>query len=301
MTTEQNGISRRSFLTTASGLALGVGVAQLPRVAQAADALPPLPWPYPKEPLDPAAVAKAAYALYYSEGGCGQGSAQALIDAIGDALADEGVALADNPWKLLPRFVYRYGAGGVVAWGTICGALNGSIAVMGLLTDYYTPKAVRVDSQLGNSLVDYFCNTALPTDVLVGWDPQVDGWPDAVTDPLPNCTPSVSHSPLCHNTVSNWAATAAEPLFGPSSAPKSDHCAKLVADIVRKAVELLNDHFLYGNTPATWQPPASYATCYNCHTKPGFIPSQQGKMECQACHTVEGGHGSWKRNRGSTR
>jgi hypothetical protein len=32
-----------------------------------------------------------------------------------------------------------------------------------------------------------------------------------------------------------------------------------------------------------------------------MIPSQQGKMECQACHTVPGGHGSWKRNKGPTR
>jgi hypothetical protein len=285
MKAEQNGISRRSFLTTASGLALGVGVAHLPGTARAADPLPALPWGptyYPKAGLDPDAVAEAAYGLYYKEGGCGHGSAQALIDALAAALDDEGAS--ENPWKLLPRGLYSYGAGGVVGWGTICGALNGAIAVMDI---------VGVHNALGNALVDYFCNAELPTTALVGYVP-----PTGIPAPLASIATSVSHSPLCHNSVSNWAATAGVPV---ADASKKDRCAKLVGDIVAKAVVLMNDRFLSSVTPAAWSPPASYATCYTCHTKPDMEPSQQGKMECQACHTVARGHGSWKRNRNGRR
>jgi len=287
MTTEQNGISRRSFLTTASGLAVGVGLAQLPGTVHAADALPALPWGpkyYPAYGLDPDAVAEAAYCLYYTEGGCGHGSAQALIDALGAALEAEEAPI--NPWKLLPRGLYSYGAGGVVGWGTICGALNGAIAVMDIL---------GVHNALGNALVDYFCNEELPTTALVGYLP-----PSGIPPPLDSIATSVSHSPLCHNSVSNWAATAGVSV---GDASKRDRCAKLVGDIVAKAVELMNDRCRVVNsvTPPAWTPPASHATCYTCHTKPDMVPSQQGKMECQACHTVPSGHGSWKRNKGRTR
>lgn len=284
MNAEEGRVSRRSFLTTAGGVAVGLGIARFPGTAHAAEALPPLPWAayYPANGLDPEAVREAAYCLYYKEGGCGHGSAQAIIDALGDALAAEG-ALA-NPWILLPRGLCSYGAGGVVGWGTICGALNGAIAVMDIL---------GVHNQLGNALIDYFCMAELPTDALVGYPP-----PDGIPVPLPSIATSVSHSPLCHNSVSTWAAVAGVPVADPS---KKDRCAKLVGDIVAKAVELMNDRFMRSITPPAWVPPASYAGCYDCHTKADMIPSQQGKMDCLECHDVAPAHGSWRKRKGNGR
>jgi hypothetical protein len=284
MNKEESRLSRRSFLTTAGGVAVGLGIAQLPGTAHAAEALPTLPWGpkfYPQGGLDPAVVGKAAYCLYYKEGGCGHGSAQALIDALGDALAYEGAT--DNPWRLLPRGLYSYGSGGVVGWGTICGALNGAIAVMDIL---------GVHGKLGNALVDYFCNTELPTDALVGWVPE----DTSVPAPLASIATSVSYSPLCHNSVSTWAAIAGVPVADSS---KKDRCAKLVGDIVAEAVALLNNYFMREITPAAWVPPASYAGCYDCHTKPDMIPSQQGKMDCLECHDVAPAHGSWRKRKGN--
>jgi len=98
------------------------------------------------------------------------------------------------------------------------------------------------------------------------------------------------------NSVSNWAATAGVPV---ADASKKDRCAKLVGDIVAKAVVLMNDRFLSSVTPAAWSPPASYATCYTCHTKPDTIPSQQGKMDCLECHDVAPAHGSWRKRKGN--
>ena len=284
MKTEESGISRRSFLAAAGGVALGVGIIHVPGTALAADALPAVPWPYPLEGLDADAVRKAAYCLYYKEGGCGHGSAQAIIDALADASYT-----GTNPWPLLPRKLYSYGAGGVVGWGTICGALNGAVAVMGIL---------GVHGALGSALIDYFCNAELPTSALVGWNPADDGW-DGVPVPLPSTVTHVSYSPLCHNTVSSWAATAGVPVWPLSDQDraKSDHCAKLVGDIVARAVELMNDRFLRSITPPAWIPPASYSGCYNCHTQPGMIPSQQGRMACQACHDIPPAHGTWRKRK----
>lgn len=298
MNPEESRVSRRSFLTTAGGVAVGLGIARLPGTAYADETLPlplpPLPWwapdkgreYYPKDGLNADIVRKAAYCLYYKEGGCGHGSAQALIDALRDALEEEGGAEADNPWRLLPRGLYSYGSGGVVGWGTICGALNGAIAVMDIL---------GVHGQLGNALIDYFCTEELPTDALVGWVPADDGWV-GVPAPLPSIATSVSHSPLCHNSVSMWAAVAGVSVADSS---KKDRCAKLVGDIVAKAVELMNARFHETpDIPAAWVPPASYATCYECHTKADTIPSQQGKMDCLECHDVAPAHGSWRKGKG---
>ncbi len=286
MNTQQIGVSRRAFLTTAGGVAVGLGLGRLPGTAYAADILPPLPWwappdrlYYPQYGLDPDVVREMAYCLYYKEGGCGHGSAQALIDAIGDALAAEGAAV--NPWRMLPRGLYSFGAGGVVGWGTICGALNGAVAVLDIL---------GVHNQLGNALIDYFCTAELPTDALVGYAP-----PEGIPVPLPSVATNVSHSPLCHVSVSSWAAAAGVPVADPS---KKDRCAKLVGDVVARAAELMNDRFLSDVAPLPWVPPENYAGCYDCHTKPDMIPSQQGKMDCLACHDVRPAHGSRRKGKG---
>ena len=121
----ENRISRRSLFTTAGGVAVGLGISRLSGTAQAAETLPALPWGpsyFPVSGLDPDAVRKSAYCIYYKDGGCGHAAAQSIIDALGDALAAAGAT--DNPWRLLPRKLFSYAGGGVVGWGTICGSLN---------------------------------------------------------------------------------------------------------------------------------------------------------------------------------
>lgn len=281
MNTILNGVSRRSFVTAAGGLAAGLGIARWSGTAYAAEALPALPWKkyYPGQGLNPQAVREAAYGLYFTEGGCGHGSAQAIIDALAAALDAEGAP--ENPWKLLPRGLYSYGAGGVVGWGTICGALNGSIAVMDIL---------GMHGQLGNELMNYFCTTELPTKALEGYVP-----PAGIPVPLKGIATSISNSPLCHNSVSQWAAVAGVPV---ADASKKDRCAKLVGDIVARAVELMNLYLIEGGQLPAWVAPANYASCYTCHTKPDMVPSQQGRMDCTECHDVAPSHGSRRKRQG---
>jgi hypothetical protein len=273
MRTDPSSVSRRTFLAAAGGAAAGLQMASLAPPVQAATALPALPWSYPSGGLNVDEVRKAAYVIFYKEGGCCHAASQSIIDAI--------AAKVPEPWAQLPRGIYKYGNGGVVGWGTICGALNGAIAVMGYL---------GVHSVLGNALIDYFCTAPLPTAALVNFVP-----PAGVPAPLASTKTSVSNSPLCHVSSATWAALAAVPI---ADAAKKDRCAKLTCDIVARAVELMNDKFLSNVTPPAWVPPASYATCYTCHTKPTVVPSQEGKMDCLECHTVSPVHDTWRRRIG---
>lgn len=283
MSAENDSFSRRNFFATTGAAALGLAVGRLPGTAYAAEALPPLPWGptyYPAAGLNAAAVREAGYCLYYREGGCGHASAQALIDALGSTLASENPAI--NPWVMLPRGLFKYAGAGVVGWGTICGTLNASLAVMDML---------GVHNQLGNALMDYFCNTELPTQALASYVP-----PSGVPAPLPTITRTVSHSPICHNSMSIWAEAAGVPVTHPSA---KDRDAKLVGDMVFTAVELLNGYFRQGITPAAWTPPANYGNCYSCHTQPDMVPSEQGRMDCTTCHDMVPAHGSWRRRSGT--
>lgn len=275
-------ISRRSFLTGAGAAALGVSIARapIPAIADEPSPLPVLPWGtyYPTSGLDAEAIREQAFCRN-KEGGCGYGGAQAILDALADEVG--------YPWTVLPKGpagvgLTSYGGGGVVGWGTICGALNGVIAVMGLL---------GVHGKLGNALMDYYCTAELPTAALEGFQPE------CATDPLPAVVSTVSNSPLCHVSVSTWAEAQGVPV---KDALKGVRCGRLVGDIAYRAVELMNEYFVSGLTPAAWQPGEEYAECYSCHTQPDIVPSQSGKMDCLECHSVSEMHdvtpvkGPWK-------
>ena len=269
-------ISRRSFLAGVGGAAVGLGITRAPVTAFADEMLPPLPWSGFYAELDPDDVRLRAFCLD-GQGGCGHGGGQALIDALAATVGD--------PWTKLPSGMYRY-AGGGVGWGTLCGALNGTIAVMGLL---------GVNGILGNALMEYYSTTELPTNALEGWVPCHPDYENCSCDgePLPEVVTSVSDSPLCHISVSTWAAAQGVLVTDPL---KKVRCGRLVADIAYKATLLLNDYFLNQQRPPAWQPAEEYADCYMCHT-PGSetVPSQNSKMNCVECHEPATTHGVWEK------
>lgn len=272
------GVSRRTFLATAGSAVAGFELAQLKdNVAWAADALPPLPWPYPASGLNVELLRRTAYTNRSVYPGCGFCTSQTLIQAIGDALALEGAV--SNPWRLLPTGLYRFANGGVLGWGTICGALTGAIAVMTLLGK---------QGAVGEALLDYFSSAELPTHALVGWTPP------GASAPLAAIPTTISRSPLCHISVSTWAATAGVAVSDPL---KSERCVRLVTDVVAKSAELLNISFSGGSVPA-WKAPPSYAECYGCHTTAGMVPSEQGKMDCLQCHNPVPSHSYWRKRNG---
>jgi hypothetical protein len=207
------------------------------------------PWTYLK--LDPAACADRAYKAYYEEKRhCMYGSFKGII---AELAAQKGIPHHSFPYKMMV-----IGAGGGADWATLCGALNGAMLAVALLSK--TPKPI--------------------VDELFGWYQK---------EPLPNHRPagvtldvvrSVSRSPLCHISVSRWCKAAKEKSF---SNAREERCAQLTAAVVRKTVELLNAQ-ADGTFKAAYPIPKHVQDCRGCHDKGSMLENTRGKMECGPCH-----------------
>jgi len=272
MPSESEELSRRHFLVGAGKLLVGAAVgaaglsavacgqttkpatqaaaapAAAPTAAPAAAKVPEWPWPYTK--LDPQEVAQAAYEGFY-QGACMYGAFNAIVGALQKQVG--------YPFTMIPTMMAKYGEGGVVGWATLCGALNGSSAAINLVTKDYTPV---VDELMG-----WYTTTALPT--FTPASPKVK-----IT------TTSVSGSPLCHVSVTEWCKASGSKSESPE---RAERCARLCASVAAHAVELLNQQAA-GQFKATFTPASSVKTCGTCHLKGGTLENARGKMDCVQCH-----------------
>lgn len=219
---------------------------------QVAGAVPPWPWQYQK--LDPEMVRKRGYQGYY-QGGCCYGAAYAIIGALAEQVG--------FPFTLIPIDMFRYGEGGAVGWGTLCGALNGAGAAISLVCG----KGVY------NKLVDQ----------LLGWYTQ-EPFPSKKHDAyskFPDQVQNVSRSPLCHVSVTEWCKASGFKVTDPQ---RLERCAKLTGDVAAFAVELLNRQ-LEGTFAPVYEPPEEFARCISCHVgKDSTLNNVLGRMNCVQCH-----------------
>jgi hypothetical protein len=215
-------------------------------------------WDY--TPLDPQLVAETAYRIY-PEGGC----MFALVGSIVQALAAE----VGGPYRSFPLDMMRYGSGGIGHWGSVCGIVNGSSAIIGLIHS-------EPDATLREKLIREFC-VWYESESLPHYEPlNADG--SYVTEP------SVSGSVLCHISVAHWCEATGREAF---SAEKKERCRRLTADGACKVVELLNREQAGEIWPATLT--ADVQACVACHGKPAQADAV-GTMQCDACHTFDGDH-----------
>lgn len=249
---DRNRVSRRDFLSFSLG-AMGAGMAifsgsrflnsfserKLKKVA-AGDL-----WPYPVEGLDIEGVRQYGKDAYYIAG-CGYASSFALVQALKDNLG------AGTVWDTLPLDMFRYGTGGAIGWGTLCGALNGSLAIITLVCPNW--------QALGEELMGWYTLTPLPTDT---WNPE---------------TQTIADSPLCHLSVSRWAKAAGCTI---DSKEKADRCSSVAGDTAARAAQLLNEYAAQGSIIPTYKVPEEYARCLDCHNT---RKDQVGKMNCLLCH-----------------
>lgn len=276
--TKKEGLSRRSFLISAGAVAAGAltvgGVfgALAPRKAEALSTAPAPPWPY--TPLDTEVVRKKGYQYYWS-GGCCYGAARALVEALFEALPG-------SAWETLPLDMFRYGAGGIYSWGTVCGALNGAIPVISMIVG--PANGAKVSSPL----IGWYQETPFPSTKLDGLVTSAGG------KQYTNVAQTISDSPLCHTSVSKWCTLTD---FGVNSDQKKDRCAKLTGDVAAKAVEWLNAWYNSGKTayPTAYKYPESQVSCMTCHvgTTAPSRDNVQGTMNCIECHDdaeYQGGH-----------
>ena len=202
-------------------------------------------------------VRKRGYEGYY-KGACCYGAAYALLSTLNEAAPGAG-------WDTIPPQMFSYGGGGALSWGTLCGALNSSLAVLNLASSKY--------SDLGNELIGWYTGFAFPSNKHEDYCL------------IHNQVTTVAESPLCHVSVSRWSEAAGSKDGRINDAGKKDRCAKLTGDVAAKAAELLNQA-LEGSFKATYTAPDSFAHCLSCHTgKTSMLDNEQGKMNCAVCHT----------------
>ncbi len=253
-----NGIRRRDLIGY-FGMAVGAGV--VPRCqpspgaspAQAGSADPRgdnNSWVY--VPLDPARVGEKVYELY-SEGGC-------MYAISGGILACHREA-AETPAPAFPLHMMKYGAGGVGGWGTLCGALNGAAAMIGL---FVVDKQGR--EQLVNSLFAWYERMKLPRYRPAGADGQTQ------------IVPTTSRSVLCHVSVGAWCDESGLKV---DSKEKTERCRRLTVDVAMKTVKLLNAYCRESQAGPEPGPPRQTGTA----PRKGVLPGEwMGKMRCDTCH-----------------
>jgi len=268
-----NVFSRRAFITGASGAAAAGTLAAalgLPRVAAAAGATP---WPLPV--LNPDVVRDAGYFGYWTTDpstnanyGCSYGVASTLLASIKNGLGP------GSPWDVLPLEMFKWGKTGCVETGTLCGALAGALPIFSLAS----PGSVVA---MGSDLVRWYQETALPSMEMDYLDPK---------RPYPQQAQSVSASPLCHISVSNWCKASGKLS---SSTDRKARCGKITGDVAKAAAIILNRLSSgSGYVPIYTSQPDNYAECVHCHIDPPPPPTPDavrlnnslGISNCQTCH-----------------
>jgi hypothetical protein len=219
-------------------------------------------WPYTYPTLDPETVRKYGHDQYYSGKGCCYGAFYALAKAAGEINAD--------PWTTFPAEMMVYGKGGGEGWGTLCGAVNGASAFIGLVC-----QTARADVLI-NELFGWYTQTNLPTDM----SNQYGRESAYGTNPYPQDLPqNAAGSVLCHASVTEWCKAAS---LTASSTERKERCARLTGDVAAYAAKILNDDFA-GTFAGLYVPPATIAQCNGCHTV-GSNNMVAAKMECTQCH-----------------
>lgn len=265
--------SRRQFLAWGIGTAslavcAGGAIITQPASARAEEIVIPLPYADSSGPvLDPEVIRRYAFNHYFT-GGCMHGAATGLMQAYKEAFQGQGTG-----WDLIPCGMYQYGSGGVAGWGTLCGILNGCLAVLNL---------IGLHGKLGDQLMGWYSTTMFPTANCEGFISASGqmALPDAEV-----LAHTVADSPLCHISISKWCKAAGVSVADqtPSGLKyKDDRCGKICADAAAKTAELINEYALNpGVSPAPFTVPDHYASCLDCHSE---LKDQVGKMDCLGCH-----------------
>lgn len=264
-------MERRKALTlTAAAIATGgIGLATLatafkPKVKPAAEPkkleFKGSESPYAYASLNPTVTAEVAYGDY-PDGSCMYGVFNSVISQLADKVGD--------PFTSFPTQMMKYGHGGVGGTGTICGALNGGAALIGLMVE-----EKKVQDALVAELFRIYESSPLP--VFEPDKPAMDFTPP----------PSVAESFLCHASTTRWGKTTG---FRIDSKERKERCRRLTADVAAHTVEILNNY--HSNSfVANSHDNEGVRTCMTCHGSEGKLGNTSGKMSCTSCHTKSVGH-----------
>ncbi len=193
------------------------------------------------------------------------------FSAVVTALRDE----VGSPYDLIPLGMMRYGEGGVVGWGSLCGAINGSSAAITLTAGEDYKKLV-------NELAGWYTQAAFPSDASNGYATRHEFLVKEYKSDKA-LAQSVSGSTLCHVSVTKWCLASGVAAGTPE---RAERCARLAGDVAAHAVELLNAN-ADGKFKPAYSAPAAARSCQACHFKGKDFKAGQftgGKENCTSCH-----------------
>ncbi len=241
-------MSRRKLITGAGKLAIGSALAASALsvgfdVKNADASKEALKWGWGYKKLDPKMVGDLAYNLWY-KGYCCYAVSGALMLPLRKKIG--------GPYNTLPIDAFRFGYGGVIDWGTICGTLLGA----GLATSFIAGKTGEM---MLNDIMNWYSDTKLPN-----YEPKHPRY----KGPMPTTR---SDSPLCHVSVGKWMKKADK---GLKSAARRDRCARLAACVAMHTATILNqwvdDGYEYDmeNEPQVAKfGITAQSNCMECHMK----------------------------------
>lgn len=258
-------MERRKLLKIAAGAlaAGGVGVVTLSTAFKPEVKATPSPkkldykengtvWKYAH--LSPEETAQRAY-NEYPNGSCMYGVFKSVVSQLAEKVGE--------PFVSFPVQMMKYGHGGVNGSGTICGALNGAAALIGLLVE-----GKQVQDALAGELFRLYEETPLP--VFMPKKPAMDFEPPK----------SIAKSVLCHASTTRWGKKADYTI---NSKERKERCRRLTADVAAQTVTILNNYhenvfMAHAKSNETVQ------TCMACHGNEGKLGNTSGKMNCTSCH-----------------
>lgn len=164
--------------------------------------------PFEYQKLDFSTAVERGRAGYYNKGNCCIGCADAIIGELADN--------AGYPFNQIPIDAFANGGSGY-GLGTLCGALGGAVAAIGLVCDGDDAK------ELTKELFSWYTSTELPI-----YQPDIE---------LPT---TVSPSVNCADSVGTFMEESG---YAHGDPERKERCACLTGDVAGKTVELLNAHF----------------------------------------------------------
>lgn len=264
-------MDRRKALKIAAGIIAGSGVGLFSLVQFTKPPKPGLAEPQnlkyipAKEgwiyvPLDPELTAQRAY-RYYNDGSCMYATILSVVSQLAEHIGE--------PYSSFPMHLFKYGHGGVGGYGSICGALNGAAAIVGMLIGEKSAQ----DKVIAD-LFRWYEITPLPH-----FTPE-----EATFEYTPSV--STSQSILCHASNTNWCEASG---FKVSSDERKERCRRLTADVAFRLTLALNSMYAQDYVAGLQSNPEA-ASCMACHGDQGKLDNIAVKMDCNSCHTESLGH-----------
>ena len=201
-----NNQSRRDFLRMAGKGVLGAAaLSVVPSVMGKAEDIAAPEWPWKWQKLDKTEVMERVYANFSTHGGC----CASVVSGILELMAEQ----YGYPYNQINGRMFANGGGGY-GKRTLCGALGGGLAVLGLFCEGSTSGALR------NQLYDWYMAHEFPQ-----------------YQPVMESVYSVSGSIQCSDSVGKWMEASGKEFGTPERAAR---CAGLSAETAAKVVELLD-------------------------------------------------------------